>query len=154
MALGDGVVVQNVRGIAMKALLIIDMQEKYFKNQGYDRKLVSRVNKRIDEALENNETVIYILNFGKRKIDLDSYEFVAGLKVESELILSKTSPDAFTNPNLTKLLKEKSVDEVEVVGIDGNVCVYKTALGAKKNGFKVRYNEDCVDTKSKKKKLI
>ncbi len=136
----------------MKALLIIDMQEKYFKNQGYDRKLVSRVNKRIDEALENNETVIYILNFGKRKIDLDSYEFVAGLRVESELILSKTSPDAFTNPNLATLLKEKNVDEVEVVGIDGNVCVYKTALGAKKNGFKVAYNEDCVDTKSKKKK--
>ena len=138
----------------MKALLIIDMQEKYFKNQGYDRNLVFKVNKRIDEALENKELIVYILNFGKRKIDLESYEFVAGLKVESELILSKTSPDAFTNPNLATLLKEKSVDEVEVVGIDGNVCVYKTALGAKKNGFKVVYNEDCVDTKSKKKKLM
>ena len=137
----------------MKALLIIDMQEKYFKNQGYDRELVSRVNKRIDEALENNETVIYILNFGKRKIDLESYEFVAGLKVESELILSKTSPDAFTNPNLATLLKEKNVDEVEVVGIDGNVCVYKTSLGAKKNGFKVVQNEACTATKIKKLSL-
>ena len=137
----------------MKALLIIDMQEKYFKNQGYDRELVSRVNKRIDEALENNETVIYILNFGKRKIDIDSYEFVAGLKVESELILSKTSPDAFTNPNLATFLKEKNVDEVEVVGIDGNVCVYKTALGAKKNGFKVVRNEACTATKIKKLSL-
>ncbi|MBR5357024.1 MAG: cysteine hydrolase [Lachnospiraceae bacterium] len=135
----------------MKALLIIDMQEKYFKNQGYDRNLVFKVNKRIDEAIENKELIVYILNFGKRKIDLDSYEFVAGLKVVNEFILSKTSSDAFTNPNLTTLLKEKNVDEVEVGGIDGNVCVYKTALGAKKNGFKVVYNEDCVDTKSKKK---
>lgn len=137
----------------MKALLVIDMQEKYFINQGYDRNLVYKVNKRIDEAIENKELIVYILNFGKRKIDLDSYEFVAGLKVVNEFILSKTSPDAFTNPNLATLLKEKNVDEVEVVGIDGNVCVYKTSLGAKKNGFKVVRNEACTATKSKKLSL-
>jgi len=137
----------------MKALLVIDMQEKYFKNQGYDRNLVLKVNKRIDEAIESDELIIYILNFGRKRQDLYSNEFVAGLNVVNEFIFDKILPDAFTNQKLNAFLKEKNVDEVEVVGIDGNVCVYKTALGAKKNGFKVVYNENCTDTKSKKLSL-
>ena len=75
--------------------------------------------------------------------------YVEGLNVVNTNIFLKHAADAFTNLELDTFLKAQGVTSIEVVGIDGNVCVYKTALGARKGGYEVRYNMDCIGTKGK-----
>lgn len=43
-------------------------------------------------------------------------------------------------------LKKESVDEIEMVGVDGGGCVALTALGACEAGFKVRLNTSAIGT--------
>ena len=38
--------------------------------------------------------------------------------------------NAFSNSQLLQTLKDEQVDEVEIIGIDGNHCVKETAFGA------------------------
>ena len=47
---------------------------------------------------------------------------------------------------MDKFLKEKDIDAVEVVGIDGGACVPMTALGAIENGYKVIVNSKGIGT--------
>lgn len=46
-----------------------------------------------------------------------------------------------------------SIDEIEFAGVDGQFCVGKSALGAIKCGFSVRYNENCVGVRNNSKFL-
>ena len=48
------------------------------------------------------------------------------------------------------LVLDEQVDEVEIIGIDGNHCVKETALGALENGFKATVNERAVASMNKR----
>lgn len=157
-------------GYMNKALLVIDVQEvfvgeNHHKMFDYGDKLVENINKIIDENSEN--TVVYIYNLMKRSFinkfapfhlyeNTPQAEPAKSLKIISEYKFTKYEGSAFSNPNLDKLLKEKGIDTVEVVGIDGGACVPMTALGAVEQGYKVIVNEKGIGTykmrlKSKKK---
>ena len=131
------------------AIIVIDMQQSYFLKGWYDYALITKINRRIDEALANGDPIIYVKNVAKRNGEPYISDFVEGLKVAGNNILLKNAADAFTNPELDSFLKSKAVTAIEVVGIDGNVCVYKTALGARKVGYDVLYNMDCIDSKGR-----
>ncbi len=133
----------------MKSLIIIDMQQSYFSKGWYDSTLISKINHRIDEVLATGWQVIYVKNLARHNGEPYISDLVEGLKIVSNNIFLKHAADAFTNPELDAFLKAHGVTSIEVVGIDGNVCVYKTALGAGKAGYEVRYNMDCIDTKGK-----
>lgn len=133
----------------MNILLIIDMQQIYFSKGWYDTILITKINHRIDEVLVTGAQVIYVKNVAKHNGEPYISDFVEGLKVVGDNIFLKHAADAFTNPELDAFLKAQGVTSIEVVGIDGNVCVYKTALGAGKAGYEVRYNMDCIGTKGK-----
>jgi nicotinamidase-related amidase len=135
--------------IMMKSLIIIDMQQSYFSKGWYDSTLISKINHRIDEVLAIGGLVIYVKNVAKHNGEPYISDFVEGLKVVGNNIFLKHAADAFTNPELDAFLKAQGVTSIEVVGIDGNACVYKTALGAGKAGYEVRYNMDCIGTKGK-----
>ena len=133
----------------MNILLIIDMQQTYFSKDWYDFTLIAKINHRIDEILAAGGLVIYVKNVAKHNGEPYISDFVEGLKVVGDNIFLKHAADAFTTPELDAFLKAQGVTSIEVVGIDGNVCVYKTALGAGKAGYEVRYNMDCIGTKGK-----
>lgn len=133
----------------MNILLIVDMQQSYFSKGWYDFNLIAKINHRIDEVLAAGGKVIYVKNVAKHNGEPYISDFVEGLKIVGNNILLKHAADAFTNPDLEEFLKAQGVTSIEVVGIDGNVCVYKTALGARKGGYEVRYNMDCIGTKGK-----
>lgn len=153
-----------------KALLVIDVQEVFVgenrnKMFDYGDDFVAKINRIIDENSEN--TVVYIYNYMKRSFinkfapfhvyeNTPEAEPPKSLKIVSEHKFTKYEGNAFSNPDLDKFLKEKGIDTVEVIGIDGGACVPLTALGAVEHGYKVIVNEKGIGTykmrlKSKKK---
>lgn len=143
-----------------KALLVIDAQEiclgeSHAELFDYDSELVNKINGIIEENKDN--TVAYIYNYMKRNFinkfapyqvyeNTPQAEPVKSLNIISENKFAKYAGNAFSNPELDKFLKEKGVDTVEVVGVDGGGCVALTALGAVKNGYGVIVNDKGIGT--------
>ena len=140
----------------MKALLVIDMQEEYVgekrnkKLYKYDTvSLINKVNSRIKEYNDNGNIVIYIRNkfFWQAKFS----EMVMGLDVISDLIFDKKRPSCFSNPSLIKFIKEKDISIIEVVGVDGNYCVGKSALAGRNIGLHIIFSQNEVGISNKVK---
>lgn len=149
-----------------KALLVIDMQNKYVGENHtrwccYDNELlINNINGKIE--MYDSENVIYIVNVTKKNfINMFSpmkayegskdFEIVDGLSVVNCNIIKKYKGDAFSNPHLDKMLKEQEIDELELVGVDGSGCVALTAFGAIEAGYKVSIFTKAVGTTFKKR---
>jgi len=52
--------------------------------------------------------------------------------------------NAFKNNNLVKFIKDNAIDEVELLGVDGIRCVFRTAKGAMEIGLKVNLLSDSI----------
>lgn len=144
-----------------KALLVIDMQNicvgenhsTFFK---YDNSvLLGNVNAVIAEY--EPENVYYILNIMKDNLisklapfkafdGSDAIELVSGLSIVSNNMYKKYKGDAFSNCTLTQAIKNSGISEIEIVGVDGGGCVGRSALGAIKEGFKVKLNTNAIGT--------
>ncbi len=140
----------------MKSLIVIDMQEDYVGDQRnkkrycYDTKqLISNINERIkDYPLEN---VVYITNKFFWEFNKSPKILVSGLKVVSTKIFEKRANSAFSNKDFISYLEKENIDEVELVGVDGNFCVAATALDGCKKNYSVICNESCIGASDRKK---
>ena len=149
-----------------KALLVIDMQEAtvgknhadFFK---YDDDLLRRVNNVIGAT--DAELVVYIKNLMKNTLinkmapvkvfdGMPEAELAEELKKVSQHVYAKYVGDAFSNADFAKLLRDKQIDTVEVIGVDGGGCVSLTALGAIDNGYRVFVNTSAIGTMFDKKR--
>lgn len=61
-------------------------------------------------------------------------------------------PSAFTNPELKKYLDEKKIEELYLVGLDGQFCVNETAKGAVKEKYNVNLINNAVLFKNENKR--
>ena len=52
--------------------------------------------------------------------------------------------NAFEEPELAELLRERGIDRVTVVGLATDYCVKNSALGALREGFEVEIHEDAM----------
>lgn len=142
----------------MQALLVIDMQEDYIGNERnqkrfpYDSEcLIENINQRILWFIEHDGLVIYIVNRFIYQSEKFKPQIVKGLSIVSSLFFEKRKANCFSIPSLLQCLNENLIDEVELVGIDGQYCVGMSALGAIKENFSVRYNENCVGVRNNTK---
>lgn len=153
-----------------KALLVVDVQEDFIgelrnKNKfSYENtnELVNNINQKIEIYSKNMNEVIYIANVLPRNFFYKKF-FPYGLvgsqgakldkkiKIVSENYFEKQVGNAFKNNNLVKFIKEKGINEVEIVGVDGTGCVFRTAKGALEIGLKVSILKDSVGTINRKK---
>lgn len=60
-------------------------------------------------------------------------------------------PDALSNPAFESFLKERQIRELYLVGLDAEGCVYLTAKGALKRGYKVSILQDGIVLLAEKK---
>lgn len=128
-------------------LLVVDMQEKYMKY--YPPQLISRVNRRIEEAVNENEPIVYVMNIGNEE-NRDNYVLANDLEICSNKIFEKNKPSAFSSKKFREYLSIISDKEIEMIGVDGNCCVKKTAVDAAKYGYTVIVNKSCVGVRSTK----
>jgi len=59
-------------------------------------------------------------------------------------VISKSSPSAFTNPELDSYLKAQGVKELYIMGVFAEGCVRATVLEALRRGYKVNVIADAV----------
>ncbi|MFZ5985990.1 MAG: isochorismatase family cysteine hydrolase [Bacillota bacterium] len=152
-----------------KALLVVDIQEDFtgiaarspFPFKGSDT-LISTVNRLLDAASGNDLLVAYIGhelpdNFISRALTGSrSIKGQPGARMDSRLHIvnsnyfSKCISDSFSSWKLNDFLENNHVNEVYIVGLDGEKCVYKTALGALNRGYKVTIIKDAIVYMSQK----
>lgn len=127
----------------MKALFVIDMQEEYVgegNHYGYESSaLINQVNKRILQAQQEHELIIYIQNRKRLKGDVITPELAKKLQVLSQYIFYKEKASLFSNEEIVRFLQEKGITEIETIGIDGNCCVAASAMEAVALGFAVTF---------------
>ena len=151
-----------------KAILVLDMQEicvgkNHAKIFRYDKNLIDKVNK----IIASNDVVIYVRTLLKNNFfyklspirvfdGTKQAELAEKLTEKSDIVFSKYRGDAFSNPKLFKYLKIQDIDAIEIIGLDGAGCIFKTALGALNNNLKVIINTTAVDTmfKNRQKRLF
>lgn len=149
-----------------KALLVIDIQEDYtgttakppFPYKDSER-VITVVNKTIEEASKKNIITIYIRQefdgfFGKMLSRVVGHgtaikgkpgtEVDKRIKIVSNHCFSKPMPDAFSNSKFEDFLVKQQINELYLVGLDAAGCVYFTAKGALKRGYKVSIIKDGI----------
>ena len=149
-----------------KALLVIDVQEDItgtatlplspYKGKA---EYIARLNKVIEDANAKNILIIYI----KQEFDglwgkiLSWTVFCGsdikgnpGTKVDKRIAMlsnykfSKPQGDSFANPKLNEFLTQQRVNELYLVGLDPEFCIYATARGALNRGYKVNVITDAI----------
>lgn len=156
-----------------KALLVIDIQEDYtgaaakppfpYKNS---EGLITAVNSIIEECVKNNIIVVYIRQefeglLGKLASKLMGHGTVIkgspGAEIDKRINLvsdncfSKPLPNGFLKTGLEAFLQSQQVDELYLAGLDAQYCVYETAKGAKKLGYKASVITDAVAMRNEDK---
>ncbi|CAM4029160.1 cysteine hydrolase family protein [Mesobacillus thioparans] len=147
-----------------KAVLVLDLQNDFI---GINAKfpvarhqvpsMISNVNHIIRKKNEEKWHIIYIGNeFKKSQLISNWFRDNAALKgsagamihedvnVVNDLYFSKTSGDAFHNKKLVEYVNEHKINEVIIVGVFAEGCVFATAKGAKKQGIKVTVIKDAI----------
>lgn len=119
-----------------KALLVIDVQKEYMKK--YDEDLLSCINSSIQTAANNGSLIVYIKNVKRLRSGDKCSDFADDLKVCSTHVFLKKTASAFSNNDLNSLLEEYEINELEMIGVDGNYCVASTAVEARKLGYSVK----------------
>src|SRR5574340_1256309 len=114
------------------ALLIIDMVKETCNEKARPRcvETVSAVHRLLNEARTRGAMVVFSL--GTR-----GNEFVDALAPKNGEPVVKSGADKFINTELEKMLKDKSISDVIVVGTLANGGVLHTASQAALRGFKV-----------------
>jgi len=65
---------------------------------------------------------------------------------KEDIVITKNSYDAFTNPELNKVLKEKGIKYIVVAGIFGDGCVHATIAGGFSAGYNFIILKDLIET--------
>jgi nicotinamidase-related amidase len=149
-----------------KALLVIDVQEDTTGTTApplspYKGKAeyIARLNNAIEAANSKNILIVYV----KQEFDglwgktLSWAVFCGsnikgnpGTKVDKRIAMlsnykfSKSQGDSFANPKLNEFLTEQQVNELYLVGLDPEFCIYATARGALNRGYKVNVVTDAI----------
>lgn len=131
----------------MKALLVVDVQEDVMRGRKTEG-LIESCNAVISRFATNQ--VFYIANIRPFAKDPIGNPMANGLDVVSHNVFFKRQPNAFSNTAFLSALHEQNVDEVEIIGIDGNWCIKATAFGALRNNLKVSVNTSAVVSKNPK----
>ncbi|MFH1456081.1 MAG: isochorismatase family cysteine hydrolase [archaeon] len=75
-----------------------------------------------------------------------SEEFFELEPTKDDLIITKSTYDAFTNPKLNKYLKKQKIKYVVITGIFGDGCVQSTIQGGFSAGYNFIILKDLIET--------
>lgn len=139
----------------MKALLLIDIQNDYFKGGKYPLKGMEKASlnaqKLLKQFRDQKRLVIHIrhLNTMDRKF---FHEGTSGAEIHSsvmpytdELVIIKRHPNSFRETELNSRLKSHGITELHIAGAMTNMCVDSTVRAAYDMGYSnIVYENACA----------
>lgn len=144
-------------------LMIVDVQKSFYENTDYENEaneMVVNINQLIGNTVP--QKVIYIQATGKvlsisfRGIKALPMSTAPGLDTNLLIVSNnqfiKTEGNAFSVADLRDFLEENDVEEIIVVGLLAEKCVYKSAIGGKERGYDIYIVPEAITSKSLKKK--
>lgn len=132
-----------------KALMIVDVQASMFWGRWAlpeANDLLRRIGERLNQARLAGELVIHVQNDGPAD-EMDApgepwWELVLHAK-SNELVVRKSTQNVFeSNPDLAGKLRVLGVTEIELVGVQSDLCLVSSARGAVASGFKILAKRD------------
>ena len=128
-----------------KALLVVDVQNWGFTGDWTvpdSDALLARIQQRIDEARAAGELVVWVQNDGDEgELDAPGLPFweLSLNPAADETVWRKTTKDVFeSNPDLAGFLTSSGITTIDVVGLQSEMCVRSSTLGARAAGFDAR----------------
>jgi nicotinamidase/pyrazinamidase len=154
-----------------RALLVIDIQDDFsgpnskMYTQGDAEAAIARANDVIARAEKSQWPIIYIRHEFSGCMTCIAKVFMGGrgthtspgivmdkrVAVKSKNEIIKHRGDSFSNPELDAFLRKNSVNELILVGLDAQQCVYNTAKGALNRGYRVNIVTDAILLSEKEK---
>lgn len=127
-----------------KALMVVDVQFSMFFGDWAlpdGKELLRSIGDRILQARESGVLVVHVQNDGPADEPdapgLPMWELVFS-PTHSELVARKTTMNVFeSNPDLSSKLKGMGIDELEIIGVQSELCLRSSALGAIEQGFRI-----------------
>lgn len=130
-----------------KALLVVDVQNAFFLEQRpvyRGREVVQVIKGLIAQARSASIPVIYVQHNTGSEIDgTPLWEIHPEITPQREdVILEKTTPDAFYETDLQNQLQAKGIDHIILMGFSTEYCIDTTCRRAWSLGYKVTLVKD------------
>ena len=145
------------------ALLIIDLQEDFTLATGKNayepaavEKTISAINELVEIANKTGQSVISVrqifkgwyinllvslFNKGRGCQKSPGLDLDARLNGDIDHDITKARADAFSAPELERVLERQKVGKLHIVGLDGNYCVQATIQAAINRGYDVSFTD-------------
>ncbi len=165
-----------LRDVGNIAVLVVDMQNDFchddgvFARQGFNVKpaqdVLPRIRAFIDEMRTYGVPVMYTQQVESEELSPDNLkrQFACGKLVpvcapdswgsalyllepaEGEHVIVKHTYDAFSNPELMRILKGKAIDTLVIAGVNTDICIDTTVRSAFTKGYQIVVPGDLVAT--------
>ena len=144
------------------ALLVIDMLNDFVLEGAplevpSAREIISKIKRRISEERRRGSLIIYICDAHEPQDEEfkvwqpHAIKGTPGARVideiapqKGDIIVEKTRYSGFYKTELEKILSDRGIKQLVIVGILTNICVFFTAADAVMRGFEVIVPKDCV----------
>lgn len=124
----------------MKALMIVDAQVNMLVGDWAlpeAERAIELLGNRLAQAAEAGERVIQVLNAVEEGWPEELFDPFFK-PAETDLVIWKDTPSVFeSNPELAATLKGLGIDELELIGMQSDLCLRASALDANQLGFTV-----------------
>ncbi len=141
-----------------KALIIIDIQNDYFKGGQMPvvnaEKAAANAKIVLDYFRQKGDVVVHIQHVSTRAGATFFLKDSPGVAihnivqpVENEVVIEKHYPNAFRETELLSYLKQKNISDLVVCGMMTHVCVDATTRAAKDLGFNIELIGDACATR-------
>ncbi|MFW1952865.1 cysteine hydrolase family protein [Acinetobacter beijerinckii] len=140
-----------------QALLIIDVQNDYFKNGKMELinpdNALAKINQLEDHFFYNNLPIIYIQHINPSAASFFQENTVGvalhpQLKVkDSSVIVEKHFPNSFLETKLQEILKQHQVEQLMITGMMTHVCIDSGTRAAKELGYQPIVIADATATR-------
>lgn len=141
-----------------KALLVIDVQNDYFKDGKMELVnpdlALEKINMLEEHFIQNNLPIIYIKHinpessnfFHKNTIGVELHP---KLKIQdTSFIVEKNFPNSFLGTNLQTLLKKYEIEQLVVTGMMTHMCIDSSTRAAKELGYQTILIADATATRN------
>lgn len=133
--------------------MVVDVQKNMFFGDWsvpQANQLLEAIEHRVDSARESKQLVVFVQNDGPAgEVDephSEGWELVIEPQ-PGELTVRKTSQNVFeTNPNLAAQLRSAEITQLEFCGVQSELCMQASALGALAEGFQISVNRNLHGT--------